>query len=54
MTEPAVPAVSVPVLSQAMPALADPEAVPVPPPPDAPIALSQVSSAGWSETVPHR
>ena len=50
----AVPVVSGPVVSQAMPAPADPDAVTVLTSPDAPIALSQISSAGWSETIPPR
>lgn len=44
----AVPVVSGPVVSQAVPAPAEPSAVTVPTPADVPIPLSQVPSAGWS------
>lgn len=50
----AVPDPSAPVVSQALPALADKDAAPATTPPETPIALSQVSSAAWSGTVPLR
>jgi len=46
--------VAAPVLSQAMPAPAESDAVTVPTPADAPMVLFQLSSAGWSEAIPFR
>lgn len=48
----AVPDVAAPVLSQAAPAPADSDAGSGPRPADVPIALSQLASVGWSETMP--